>query len=193
MNLSDLPLDDWIILVKKVIARRPQMQARDIYKLLYQGMLGPEHLIASPTVFAERLRAELDGLSNDQGDPLFEAIRPDQTLLRINLKPFKDARLDLEALLDACLQTAEITRGNPAELRHLWESFISAYHQRPFAAPTITELNDFTAFLAAHNYPAVHHSQVYRENYAPAYRLVRADFTSLLHGNFGVGFTPSAY
>lgn len=191
MNRSDLPLEDWIILIQEHIAQRPQMQARDIYKLLYQGLLGPEHMIVSPTAFAERLRAELESLSPEQGDPLYEAIRPGQTLLRINLKPFKNAGLDFGALLDACLRTAEITWGEPSDLRHLWESFVSSYHQRSFAAPKPAELDNFTAILTGHEYPAVHHSQIYRQAYGPAYRLVAADFTVQLHGDFGDGHSPS--
>lgn len=192
-NRPDPTLDDWIILIEKHIAQRPQMQVRDIYKLLCQGLLGPEHLIASPTAFAERLRAELEGLSPDQGDPLYEAIRPNRTLLRINLKPFKAAWLDFDALLDACLRTAEITWGDPADLRHLWKSFVSAYHQRPFAAPTPAELDDFTEFLATQDYPAVHHSQIYRQAYGPAYRLVAADYTALLQDNSWDWHTQSQF
>jgi hypothetical protein len=35
--------DRVMALVKEHLARRPAMEPRDIYKLLYQGMRGPEH------------------------------------------------------------------------------------------------------------------------------------------------------
>jgi len=40
------------------VARYPLLTGKDAYKLLYQGVLGPEHLAADPEAFAERLRAE---------------------------------------------------------------------------------------------------------------------------------------
>jgi hypothetical protein len=32
-------------LIDEYLARHPAMEPRDVYKLLYQGVLGPEHLI----------------------------------------------------------------------------------------------------------------------------------------------------
>lgn len=43
-----------VALIKEHLARRPAMEPRDVYKLLYQGTRGPEHIIASPKAFTER-------------------------------------------------------------------------------------------------------------------------------------------
>ncbi len=42
----------WMDLIASHILRYPAMTARDVYKLLYQGILGPEHSMPS----AEYLR-----------------------------------------------------------------------------------------------------------------------------------------
>jgi hypothetical protein len=177
MNLTEPQLDEWIILLKKHLNRRTLMQPRDVFKLLYQGILGPEHLVDSPSAFADYLQAEYEALAPDLDDPLLEAIHPHQNMLRINLKPFKAAGLDLNLLLDACLQTASRPWGTPQVLRSLWESFASLYRQRPFAAFTGSEITDFTTWLASHDYSPVHHSPTYRQAYLPAYRLVASDLT----------------
>ena len=44
--------------ISQHLAQRPAMQAQDVYKLLYQGVHGPEHLIASAESFLARLQAE---------------------------------------------------------------------------------------------------------------------------------------
>ena len=49
------------------LARYPLMALQDMYKLLYQGILGPEHLIAEPEAFTARLLAELDAVTPSGG------------------------------------------------------------------------------------------------------------------------------
>jgi hypothetical protein len=179
-------LDDWMILLKHHLNRRPLMQPRDVFKLFYQGILGPEHLFGSATAFAERLYSEYETLVPNLDDPLFESIHPGQTLLRINLRPFKAARLELDPLLDACLRTGRRSWGFAVDLHNLWDSFTDIYGQGQLAAFTPDELTDFTAWLACRDYPAVHHSQVYRQVYLPAYRLVASDLAVQWAGKFNL-------
>jgi len=81
-----------IRLIDEHIARHPAMEPSDVYKLLYQGVLGPEHLIASAEDFATRLRAEYRAVSPDRAESLWEAVRPDGALVRLNLRPFRGRR-----------------------------------------------------------------------------------------------------
>lgn len=62
------------------------MQGQDIYKLLYQGVLGSEHLLKDREQFAVRLKAELADLTADPAEELFEPVRPEGQLCRINLR-----------------------------------------------------------------------------------------------------------
>lgn len=178
MNNIHPLLEDWLILIDKHIERRPLMEVRDVYKLLYQGIRGPEHLITSKSAFSKRLEAEYKELTANWDDPVLEAIHPQGILLRINLKPFKAAELDLTQLLEVCLQTARRKWGTPEELRSLWESLCNSYSQHKFGVFSAREMDEFTAWLASHDYPAVHHSQAYRQAYQPAYRLVAADLVA---------------
>src|SRR5512136_2283430 len=104
-------------LIDDHLARYPAMEPADVYKLLYQGVLGPEHLIASPKAFAARLRVEYDIQPSDDAEPLWEPVRPDGARGRVNLRPFKAAGGDVERLIAACLEIAERAWGTPAELR----------------------------------------------------------------------------
>ena len=45
-------------LIDEHLTRRPLMAPADVYKLLYQGVLGPEHLVTSPGDFAARLEEQ---------------------------------------------------------------------------------------------------------------------------------------
>jgi hypothetical protein len=162
-------------LIQEHLARRPGMELRDIYKLLYQGVRGPEHLVSSPAVFAERLAAEWESLDLADGDPLWESIRPDGSLLRLNLRPFKAQGGDLNKLVTACLETASRFWGTQADLQQAWYSFTASCedHHWPGIAPK--EVEAFTGWLEANGFPAAHHSARYRSLYRPAYRLAAVE------------------
>jgi hypothetical protein len=141
-----------------------------VYKLLYQGILGPEHLIAEPEVFTARLLAEYETVPAAADELLYEPVRPDGRLLRVNLRPFKARRGDLDRLLDACLEAARVRWGTPGDLRAAWAAVADACQAGRW--PHLGEVATFSAWLDAHGYPAVYHSPRYRQAYRPAYRLI---------------------
>ena len=156
------------------------MEPRDVYKLLYQGILGLEHLVASPEDFAARLRAEYEDVSADNTKPLWEAVRPDGTLGRLNLRPFKAREGDVELLTAACLRTAGQVWGMPDELRAAWATFVELCRAGQWPAFSLPEVLAFSVWLEDGAYPAAHHSPRYREAYRPAYRLVALEFLELI-------------
>lgn len=163
-----------IALLQEHLARRPGMEPRDIYKLLYQGVRGPEHSLASSAAFAERLAAEWEALDLAGGDPLCESIRSDGSLLRLNLRPFKAQGGNLNRLVAACLEAGGGFWGTQAELQQAWYSFSAACQEHSWPGLAVNDIKCFTSWLEANAFPAVHHSEQYRSLYRPAYRLVRA-------------------
>ena len=159
-------------LIDDHLARYPAMEPADVYKLLYQGVLGPEHLIASPTAFAARLQAEYDALLPGEAGPLWEPVRPDGALGRVNLRPFKAGDGDVDGLIAACLETAGHTWGTPAELRAAWATFVELCRTGRWPAFPLTTVAALTDRLVAEGYPPIHHSAAYRQAYRPAYRLL---------------------
>jgi hypothetical protein len=166
----------WQRLIDEHVARYPAMAPRDVYKLLYQGVLGLAHLVASPEGFAGRLRAEVEGVSASDADPLWEAVRPDRALGRLNLRPFKAGGGDVERLVAACLRTAARDWGTPDELRAAWTAFVDLCRAGQWPAFSLPEVEAFAAWVEGRGYPVAHHSARYREAYRPAYRLVASEF-----------------
>ena len=162
------------------LARHPAMEPRDVYKLLYQGVLGPEHLVASPEDFAARLRTEYEVAPSCAAEPLWEPVRPDGALVRLNLRPFKSRGGDMEQLISACLRTAEQAWGTPEELRAVWATFVELCRVERWEVFPLPEVLAFSAWLKEHGYPPVHHSTGYRKASTPAYRLVCSKFLSSL-------------
>ncbi len=153
------------------LGRHRAVTPRDVYKLLYQGVLGSEHLVASAD-FADRLRTEYAALPAEEEEPLWEEVRPDGELGRLNLRPFKARGGDLERLIVACRQTAEWTWGTAEELRGVWALFVARCRAGRWKEFPLSEVLTFSAWLEEQGYPAVHHSPAYREANRPAYRLL---------------------
>ena len=163
------------------IARYPKMQVEDLYKLLHQAAMGSEHAIPSREAARQWLNREVGALGDlptQLGDePLIEPISPAGRLVRVNLRPYLLERRDIDLLLDAFVQTAEQYSGDTATLDDYCQGAVDLAREGalPFSP---SELEARFAELKRQGYPAVHHSETYREAYGPAYRVVLRDLLS---------------
>lgn len=162
------------------LSRHPAMGIQDAYKLLYQAVLGPEHLIVDPETFAARLREEYMALVPGPEALLWEPIRPDGRLGRLHLRAFRQQGGNLEQLIAACLRTAEYRWGTPAELRHVWRTFLELCRAGRWSGWSWEEAQAFGEQLARERFPSVHHSPAYAIVEQPAYRLVASELVERL-------------
>jgi hypothetical protein len=169
MQLDALGLLD---LLRQHLAWYPQMQLRDVYKLVYQAVLGSQHLVASVEEFSRYLELEYQNLTPDPHQQLFEPLRPDGSLFRINLRPYKSRQLGLSPLINPLLMTAKLVSGTRVELQSTWQAFSQLCQQGYLADFDLEALRQLTVLLRQQDYPAMHHSETYRKLYQPAYRLV---------------------
>jgi hypothetical protein len=156
------------------------MQPRDVYKLVFQGVMGSEHLISSPEGFIKYLDEELEPLMPEPAERLFEPIRPDRTLLRINLRPYKALQLGTDILIPPLLETARSFLGDPSQLKAVWMDFVQSCGDGQITNFDIAEIHQFTVWLDGRGFPAIHHSEVYNREYQPAYRLISAQYAHQL-------------
>ena len=154
----------------------PRMELGDVYKLLYQGAMGPEHMVATQQEFARRLEAEFAILTPSLEQRLLEPVRADQALFRLNLRPFKSRPEHSETLISLLLQTSKLVSGSKAELVETWTVFTQLCKHGEMDAFQAEAVQQFSQWLKHEDYPTVHHSEAYRSNYIPAYRLIAAQF-----------------
>ena len=153
----------------------PAMQARDVYKLLYQSACGAEHLMSPVSAFEQYLRAEFEAVSAVEDEELLIPLRMDGLLSRINLRPYKARGGGVEALMNACMRAMlPVDQSARARLRHVWDTFVMECRNGDWASLALLDVLELDAWLLQRDYPAVHHSEQYRQVYRPAYRLVRA-------------------
>ncbi len=171
-NIESNDFDGWLALIEKHLERYPAMRARDVYKLLYQGVLGPEHIIPSAEIFTARLIDELASLQPDPSEPLLESIRPNGTLSRIHLRPWLATGRDISRLVDACLETGKRSWDTSQELSQLWYEFMDQVESGHFPTISAAQVRALSNLLEEHNFPPAHHSTTYATLYKPAYRLI---------------------
>jgi hypothetical protein len=156
------------------------MEPRDVYKLLCQGIMGLGHLVHSPESFAAQLRVEYDQVSADDAETLWESVHPDDTLGRLNLRPFKAQGGGIASLTAACLVTARRTWGSKDDLRIAWASFVALCQDGRWPAFSPPNVSGFGTWLEKNYWPVMHHSDRYVRTYRPAYRLLDRELLSEL-------------
>lgn len=156
------------------LAWYPQMQLEDTYKLIYQAVLGSEHLVSSVEEFSRYLQLEYQSLQPDPHQQLFEPLRPDGSLFRLNLRPYKSRQLGFSRLIHPLLGTPKLLSGSQAELIATWQAFSQLCQQGYLAVFDVGAVGQFTQLLEQQSFPAMHHSTTYRRLYQPAYQLIAA-------------------
>jgi hypothetical protein len=160
------------------------MQAADLYKLLHQAALGSEHAVRDEQVARDWLEHELAGMGDGPDDPLMDPLSPDGQILRVHLRPYLRAEKDPEILLQAFIRTANEWRGSPPRAgtgtttEKLKEYGAAARRLAQAGSGSIRreEIEAFFAKMEEQGFPAVHHSEVYKRLYRPAYRVIARQF-----------------
>ena len=150
-------------------AVHPDMTIRDFVKFLYQAEFGGGHLITDYDAALRWLKAEYESTDEDPHIPVCELIS--DRVMRINIAAVK-GKLKCETLCMMFAVSARRIRGDMdrfiASLGILGEYFSQ------------DEIDDYLKPYIASGCPPVSHSEVYREKYAPAYRVVSTEFLPLL-------------
>lgn len=150
-------------------AAYPDMQPQDAVKLVYQHTFGPGHMIKDARRAAMILQQEMASLTLGRKEPLYESIG--NGLCRLNLRPCVEKGLDSEFVLRLFLEAAQSTTATKREFRQNLRVLekLAEEDETPFDH---VELDLFMIHYEEKGFPSVHHSEVYRASYAPAYRVV---------------------
>jgi hypothetical protein len=142
--------------------------------------MGPGHAVEDAGVARARLQAEAAQLGKGPDDPIADSISPDGRLARVHLRPYVAAGHSLDVLAEAFVQTARAYAGAPDKLVKFCGCLgdLAAAGGIPFGRDEVERYFDS---IANQNYPVVHHSNTYRTEYQPAYRVVALDLLPALH------------
>ena len=153
-------------------AAYPRLEVADIFKFIFQSAFGCEHLVSSEERALNYIKAELERIKDDESAPRIDALDGDYS--RVHLSCIRDT-LSAEALAKYfCLSAKTEPDGNERLIEKI------AVARELVADGTIPlSLSDFDELHARWReagYPAIHHSDSFREAYRPAYRVIANEY-----------------
>ena len=147
--------------------RYPAMEPTDAVKLIYQNEFGGGHLIRDEQAVLRYLQQEYAHTDPMAELPLWEPIG--NGIVRVNLAALPAPRLSW--LGEAFLRSAQAHQGElTAFIRKL--DLLNRLTQEGIFSFDVPQLERYLAEYAKAGYPAVSHSQIYRDAYRPAYRII---------------------
>jgi hypothetical protein len=159
-----LPLDAW--------RTDPAVEIQDAYKWIYQATQGGEHAAPSPKQAAAWLEKEWADLGpGSSGDPLVEPLG-ESGIVRINLRPFRDAGGAPDALVAAFVRSAAAFKADRRAFEDAWLLLGERLSQGTIGRLTRADWERLDREARASGYPAVHHSAGFTDRRRPAYRVI---------------------
>ena len=157
-------MNNFIDILNIHFKKYPFMQAEDIYKLAYQFYFGPAHFINDKEKAYNFLINEAKECTSkeievvDLGECARYSLINDKEYLDKLFNAFYESAKVSEKPLDGFIKILEICINYLKEKEEVYDKFLLLLKR-------MEELN----------YPAISHSQIYRDNYNPHYRLVKKD------------------
>ncbi|MBN1233093.1 MAG: hypothetical protein JXA60_07065 [Candidatus Coatesbacteria bacterium] len=162
----------------------PLTTARDIYKLLYQSIMGSSHLITKDILL---IRKEfLDEWTNADisRTPIpFQIISP--RFLRCHFCSCKFHEIEAKEVLNSFILSASISNQDFDLFRSLWKNMIEDHHWG-IILKKFDDFSEINTLLAQKTLPLMHHSQIYRDTYKPAYRVISREIAEKEIKNFAI-------
>ncbi len=149
----------------------PESTLQDMYKLLYQGAMGPGHLLNNPESARHYLQQEWNSLFANTQELLTETITPDGKVFRIHLRPLKARLPNSNQLWQALFNSAQNWFGGIELFVERWQ-YMKKLITKGFLPFSLEEFTAVDDQAQQNNYPAMHHSSRYRDAYSPAYRII---------------------
>ena len=156
-------------------AAYPALTLTDLFKALYQSAFGCEHLVADPSAAEAYIAAEAEG-TRPCGRKSVEPL--DGPYVRVHLDMLKKG-LSARTLARLFALSAEHRDGAQAEFEKKLAVLTEMIRQGELPFDADEAERAISAWRAA-GFPPCHHSEAFRQAYAPAYRLVKAAYAPLL-------------
>ena len=153
----------------KHIKKYPKMQLTDLVKLIYQNEFGGGHLIKDSNVSLAYLKKEYCQLKQDESIDLYEEIG--NGIVRVNLAALDKNNLSLERLNELFVKSANEHKGNVENFERKLQILEKLIEEKKVSISKEEYTNYINEYKKL-NYPAVSHSEIYREYYHPSYRII---------------------
>lgn len=177
-------MNELLEIIRRHKEKYPVMQVQDVVKLIYQNEFGPGHFVENPKQSLERLQEEymvqkeLDGKqkSSDRKSTR-EAEKIGNGLCRFFLSGMKEE--ELTALNRVFVHSANCRKGNKSNFEKKLLAVEESFEMFSFSF-TKEEYRTYVRRQKECGYPAVSHSEDYRNAYQPSYRVIEEKYVPFM-------------
>ncbi len=153
----------------------PKLQIQDVFKFLHQSALGCEHIVSSLEKATEYIKEEY-GRGVAENNIFVEKLDGDYSRVYLSCM---DYGVSAEALGEMLFLSAKKEIDGQSKLKkklNIAEKMITE-NLLPF---NIDEFREAVQKWEKEGFPAIHHSEIFREAYKPAYRVVSDKYAELI-------------
>lgn len=154
----------------------PKMKPCDAVKLIYQNEFGCGHMIKDEESSLNYLIREYDSIEFSEKESMFEDIGNGYS--RLNLRGFDKSKLPLLLVNKMFVETSKRTGTIDSFEEKL--SILKELTQLGYFNFEIDELSKYLEEYKMDGYKAVSHSEEYRKEYHPAYRVIDSKYIRIL-------------
>lgn len=155
----------------------PEAQLLDYYKYFSQSAFGPGHIISDYHSAKENLINEVESTAHFD-EIMIQKCDYFKPFYRVNLKLIKDNLIDFDAYFNAFIESASVIEPiSEIEFIDEWNVIINVIKMELPNLLNITDLNQINLMMEKKRY-LCHHSEIFKNQYHPHYRLIHQDFLS---------------
>lgn len=168
--------------ILKHIKKYPKQELQDVLKMLYQNEFGPKHLAENEIECFKSLSKEFQSVQYDENEELFEDIG--YNALRLNLKAIpKDT--DLNYINKIIVKSNGDFCGTNEKLVIKFGLLVvmAENNEIPF---NIERVREETNAFAKNGFKPISHSDIFKENYFPSYRIISKKYRTLVEAIIGI-------
>jgi len=163
------------------IKKHPSVMPQDIVKMCYQAAFGAEHLLTDIKAAEEYFCEEFSSVEiiPQNSEELFEYISSD--FCRVNLAAWKKHNLPQEQLFEGFKKTAE--QKNP-DAENMFSGFIKIADETAKSEGFPFDYENWREFIDDYikkGVRPVHHSERYRKNEYPSYRVISRKYITSIY------------
>jgi hypothetical protein len=164
--------DEWNNILLSHYKRYPLMEVEDYIKLIYQSTFGPYHFQGNPNYknVSSRIESELSQITSSYN--LIEDIGNDY--VRVHLGAIKENRISIDEVIEAFINSMnDYLNVDSATINFMLginylKIIVTDVQNETKAKESILKIDEY---LKSGIRP-IHHSQTYRDNYYPHYRVI---------------------
>jgi hypothetical protein len=150
----------------------PSSTLKDIYKSFFQDRYGPGHLLSDTTAARNYLLSELSGMQSRQRY-VAEPCGLGENFVRVPLDLVKDSLVELESYFNAFLDSSKgFAVPDLEKWQKDWDDILGIMEGMELDIVNFEQDKKEISEMLARGETMVHHSDLYREWYAPHYRIM---------------------